>query len=249
MVAVQTVVRRFFRAVSVRDERCYPPRMLTKNQEKLIRSLQTKKGREESGLCLAEGKKVIEMAGDLVEYTFRESDTPIFAKLVTTEAPQTEAAVVRIPTWDEQALLAKRVIVVLDGVQDPGNVGAILRLCLGFDAGLILIESADVTNPKVIRSSAGAMFKVPSRNIPRAEAEHILKEMDRPIYRLEKRKGSTSISNTRFNTPLLLIAGSEGKGIQLDSSGASVHIEHSSELESLNVGNALAITLHTIHFA
>ncbi|MCR4256521.1 MAG: RNA methyltransferase [Candidatus Uhrbacteria bacterium] len=220
--------------------------MLTKNQEKLIRSLQTKKGREESGLCLAEGKKVIEMAGDLVEYTFRESDTSVFAKLVTTEAPQTEAAVVRIPTWDRETLLAKRVIVVLDGVQDPGNVGAILRLCLGFDAGLILIESADVTNPKVIRSSAGAMFKVPSMNVPRAEAENSLKEMNRAIYRLEKRKGSVPISDALFNAPLLLVAGSEGKGIQLDSPGASVHIEHASALESLNVANALAIALYSI---
>lgn len=220
--------------------------MLTKNQEKLIRSLQTKKGREESGLCLAEGKKVIEMAGDLVEYTFRESDTPVFAKLVTTEAPQAEAAVVRIPTWDRETLLAKRVIVVLDGVQDPGNVGAILRLCLGFDAGLILIESADVTSPKVIRSSAGAMFRVPSMSVPRAEAEHLLQEMDRTIYRLEKRKESTSISDVRFDIPLLLIAGSEGKGIQLDLSGASIHIEHAAELESLNVGNALAIALYAM---
>ncbi len=221
--------------------------MLTKNQEKLIRSLQTKKGREESGLCLAEGRKVIEMAGDLVEYTFRENDTPNFAKLVTTEAPQTEAAVVRIPTWDREALLAKRVIVVLDGVQDPGNVGAILRLCLAFGAGLILIESADVTSPKVIRSSAGAMFYVPSMNVARAAVENILKEMDRPIYRLEKRKDSRSISDIQFDTPLLLIAGSEGKGIQLNSSGTSIHVEHAAELESLNVGNALAIALHSIN--
>jgi TrmH family RNA methyltransferase len=221
--------------------------MLTKNQEKLIRSLQTKKGREESGLCLAEGKKVIEMAGDLVEFTFHESDTPIFDKLVTTETPQTEAAVVRIPTWDRDALLVKRVVVVLDGVQDPGNVGAILRLCLGFDAGLILIESADVTNPKVIRSSAGAMFQVPSMSVARAEVENILKEMERAIYRLEKRTGSQSVSEVRFQKPLLLIAGSEGRGVQLAIPGTSIHIEHAPELESLNVGNALAIALYAIH--
>ncbi len=223
--------------------------MLTKAQEKLIRLLQTKKGRDESGLCLAEGKKVIEMAGDLVEFTFRESDTPIFNKLVTTETPQTEAAVVRIPTWEMSSLLAKRVIVVLDGVQDPGNVGAILRLCLGFDAGLILIESADVTNPKVVRSSAGAMFQVPTMSVARDTVENVLKGMDRPIYRLEKRKGSTPISSARFNAPLLLIAGSEGKGIRLDLTGTSVHIEHASALESLNVGNALAIALYSIQIS
>ncbi len=220
--------------------------ILSKNQEKLIKSLQSKKGREKSGFCLIEGQKVIDLAGDFVEYTFSSSDSDHFSDLVTTETPQDIAAVAKIPSFSVEEVAAKKIIIVLDGVQDPGNVGAILRLCLGFNASLLFIDTADPTNPKVIRSSVGAMFQTPWRKVSRENASEVLQNLNRTIYKLEKRPGAISFSEATFPAELIFIAGSEGQGIKLGVEGQSVYINHSGELESLNVGNAVAIALQEL---
>jgi TrmH family RNA methyltransferase len=220
--------------------------MLTTAQEKLIRSLHTKKGRDASGLCLVEGAKVIETAGDSVDFSFSVEDVEYesdFLKLVTTKTPQTIAAVAKIPSWTKKEIDAKSTILVLDGVQDPGNVGTILRLCLAFDASLLLIESADVTSSKVIRSSAGAMFQVPWMKVSRPEAAEALLDSDRDIFRLEKVKKSSPVKALQTGKPAFLIAGNEGSGISLTSPGTSISIDHNEAIESLNVGTAVAIAL------
>ncbi len=107
--------------------------MLTLNQEKLIKSLDTQKGRKESGLCLVEGEKNLAAAQNFLEFTFSYADTPNFERLVTTQTPQDKAGVARIPKFELAELENKKTILVLDGVQDPGNVGAIFRLASGFD--------------------------------------------------------------------------------------------------------------------
>ena len=224
--------------------------MLSKEREKLIRSLHTKKGREESGLCLVEGAKVIKTAGKSIEFEFTPEMTPNFNKLVTTETPQEMAAVARIPEWTIEEIKSRPTIVVLDGVQDPGNVGTILRLCLGFNASILLVESADVTNPKVVRSSVGALFQVPWMVISRDEAKDLPspllgKEGERKVFRLEKTSRSKSIEAIKTKEPAIIIVGSEGSGIKLDIDGTSIAITHDPALESLNVSQALAIALFT----
>lgn len=218
--------------------------MLTRAQEKLIRSLHTKKGRREAGLCLVEGRKSIEAAGGALEFTFSRKDSPRFDRIVTTESPQEAAGVARIPKWSEEEVSAASTVVVLDGVQDPGNVGAILRLCLGFGASLMLIESADPASPKTVRSSAGAMFHVPWIVSSRKTAPDLLRRLDRPVFRLEKRRRSSPLSAFARAGRAVLVAGSEGSGIRLDAKGTSVAIAHAPALESLNVGHAVAIALH-----
>lgn len=218
--------------------------MLTAAQEKLIKSLHTKKGRKESGLCLIEGEKNIKEAGDYIEYTFTQDDSKHFDKLVTTETPQKIAAVAKIPEYGIDDIQKKNTIIVLDYVQDPGNVGTILRLCHAFDASLIFIESADPSSPKVLRSSVGSFFHVPFLKVSREAASKTINELNRPIYRLEKTDTAKKLSETHFEKEKIFIAGSEGKGIELDIDGISVMIEHSSSLESLNVASSLAITLY-----
>lgn len=223
--------------------------MLTKQQEKTIRSLGTKKGRKEAKLCLVEGQKVIETAGDAVSYTFTREETPDFDALVTTETPQDVAGVARIPEWKLKDIIASPTIVVLDGVQDPGNVGTILRLCLGFNAALITIDSADITSPKVVRSSVGALFHVPWIKVPRAEAAQYILDFRRPVYRLERSKKSLEFSSREpeklFAEDIVLIAGSEGSGISLNVPGTAVAVPHNEKLESLNVATALSIILNS----
>ena len=220
--------------------------MLSIAKQKLIRSLETKKGREKSGMCLVEGKKVIETAMDAIEFEFAKEDLEfgLFDKVVTTDTPQSLAAIARIPVWSMDQIEQKKIMVILDGVQDPGNVGSILRLCLGFDASLILIESADVTAPKVVRSSVGAIFHVPWIQLSTTEARSFLEKTNRPVYRLEKIVGGISLKNLTENQPNIFIAGNEGSGIMFTRMGTSVAIEQSQELESLNVASAVAIVLH-----
>ena len=212
----------------------------------MISSLHRKKGREESGKCLVEGAKVIETAGEAVDFVFSPEDTPEFDKLVTTETPQELAAVAHVPEWSLDDLADSPALVVLDGVQDPGNVGAILRLCLGFGAALLLVECADVTSPKVIRSSAGAMFQVPWRKMKPSEAAEYLSAGGREIFRLEKTDSAVSPAVLNLKDNLALIAGSEGSGIRLPNAGQSIEIPTDPRLESLNVTHALAIALYSI---
>ncbi len=218
--------------------------MLTRGQEKLIRSLHRKKGRRESGLCLVEGRKVVETAGQAVVFSFTPGDSDQFSELVTTQAPQEVAAVARIPEWSTESLLESPTLVVLDGVQDPGNVGSILRLCLGFEGALLLVESADPTSPKVVRSSVGALFQVPWTTIPRDEAAKTIAALGRSVFKLEAHGSGATLQELAAEKKVVLIAGSEGNGIQLEIAGRSLLIDHSSELESLNVAQAVGLSLH-----
>lgn len=226
--------------------------MLSKAQEKLIKELHSKKGREKYGLCLVEGRKAVEAAGDAVEFTFSRDDTPNFDTLVTTEAPQDVAAVAHIPHYTIEHVLERSMIVVLDGVQDPGNAGAIARLCMGYAGSLILVDSVDMTNPKVIRSSAGTALDVPWVRVARDEIVGLIDSFRRPVYRLERHGSDRSLELSGDRTSLLkgdivLILGAEGKGITIESGGTSLMIPHSDVLESLNVGTAAAIAMYVHH--
>jgi TrmH family RNA methyltransferase len=219
--------------------------MLSKTQEKLIRSLQLKKNREKTNRCLVEGIKAIETAGTAIDFTFTRQETKNFDHLVTTETPQDIAAVARIHHWTEKDLADYSLLVVLDRLQDPGNVGSILRLCLGFNAALLLIASADVTSPKVIRASAGAMFLVPWLKMSASQAQKYLAASHRKIFRLEKKITAVSPEILNQQTAIAIIAGSEGQGIRLPIDGTSIEIPHDPRLESLNVVQALAIALYS----
>lgn len=226
--------------------------MLTARQEKLIRSLEAKKGRRESGFCLVEGEKNIAEAKEFIEFTFTPEDSDDFSSLVDTVTPQPLAAVARIPAFTKEDISKHSTIVVLDGVQDPGNVGTILRLCLAFDASVLLIESADPSSPKVVRSSAGAFFNVPWMEIERPGAEAALSEFKYEIFRLEKTANGKAVifnAQTAASLPkkIMIIAGSEGQGIKLSVEGTSLSIPHNAALESLNVASALAIILSGLY--
>ncbi len=217
--------------------------MLTAAQEKLLTQLTTKKGRKESGRFIIEGEKFVRDAGDLVEFVFTTEDTPRFAEFVSTETPQSIAAVARMPKNTIDDIEACDTIVVLDGVQDPGNVGTILRAALGFGASVLLVESAEVTSPKVVRASASAVLRTPWMSVARDDAAAAIAELRRPVYRLELRDGA-GLPSDIAKGPCIIIAGSEGKGVTLPVPGTSIMIPHLRALESLNVSVATSIVLY-----
>jgi len=216
--------------------------MLSKAQEKLIKSTHTNKGREKSGLVLIESEKVLKEARDHVELLFDETDSDHFKDLVTTVSPQMKAGLAKLPEWSLKDCLKKKTVIVLDHIQDPGNLGTILRSALGFDASLILVECADIGNPKVIRSSVGSLFNVPWVRMSRVEAETWLEEDERPTYRLELAPDAIDIAQLP-NKAVTIIAGSEGSGIKLETKAPSVKISHNNKLESLNVAVAVSLVL------
>ncbi len=220
--------------------------MLISNEKiKFIRSLHTKKGRDESGMCLVEGSKCIEMAKDFIDFTFGPQDTTEFNKLVTTETPQDIAGVAKIPKYEFDDILKNKTIIILDSIQDPGNLGAIFRLALGFDASILLINCVDPSNSKVIRSSVGSFFKVPWVEIKEFDEEKIstLNKNDFKIFRIEKTQTAKEIGTIKDEEKVALIFGNEGNGIKSNIEADSLFINHNNKLESLNVTHAVCISL------
>lgn len=219
--------------------------MFTKNQIKEIEALKDKKTRRETGLCIVEGAKFVEMARDHVEYIFTSDDVPNFENLVTTESPQDIACVAHIPKFEISDLFKYKTIIILDGIQDPGNLGAIFRLALAFDASLLLVDCADPSNTKVIRSSAGTFFKVPWVEVRTIDSEILdnIKSANYKLYRIEKVADALPIQTLNNSKKVALIFGNEGNGIRIDLDCQSLFIQHNNDIESLNVTHAVAIAL------
>lgn len=133
-------------------------------------------------------------------------------------------------------------IVALDGVQDPGNVGTILRLCVAFDAAAICVlpGSADPFQQKSLRASAGAILSLP---IATASAGALLEwsaSCGLPLFAAGGGGG-----DPRIDEPAVLVLGNEGRGVDpgITRKARTVTIRTSERVESLNVATAAAILL------
>jgi TrmH family RNA methyltransferase len=132
---------------------------------------------------------------------------------------------------------ADRIVAALDGVQDPGNVGTIVRLAAAFDAGVALLPGcADPFAPKAIRASAGAILSVP---IAEVTAQDLI-ETGRPLLYADAR--GSAVAPPR---EAILVLGSEGRGVSeaIREHGTPIGITTSGRVESLNVAAAAAILL------
>lgn len=138
---------------------------------------------------------------------------------------------------------------MLDGVQDPGNAGTLVRaaVAFGIDAVLSLEGTADPWSPKTVRSSAGMIFRIPVVRAPAADAIGRLASMRVPILVADAR--GESVEARRFDHGFALVVGNEGAGVRSEiaaQAAATVAIRMSGPAESLNVAIAGAILLHTL---
>jgi TrmH family RNA methyltransferase len=135
------------------------------------------------------------------------------------------------------------IVVVLDGVQDPGNVGTIVRLCAAFEAcGLLLTEqSADPLGPKAIRASAGAILAVRVSRVTRSEVLELSVQFGIPLFAADAGGDTTGALPRRA----AIVFGNEGSGVsaELLAVATPVRIPMSERIESLNVASAAAILL------
>jgi TrmH family RNA methyltransferase len=172
----------------------------------------------------------------------------LFQTLAATEASQGVITLVRAPQWALHDILVPGCLaVVLDGIQDPGNAGAVIRSAEAFGATGVVFLKGTVSpfNPKAIRASAGSLFRVPViAGVESEAAADALKRIKIKMYALMP-KGDLALSACDLSKDCALIAGSEGHGVSepLARFAEPVRIP-TAAVESLNVALAAGIALY-----
>jgi RNA methyltransferase, TrmH family len=177
----------------------------------------------------------------------------LFASVVPSETPQGVAALVKCKTFSAADVIAKSKngpLVAIAGVQDPGNLGTILRSAEAFAAGGVLLGdgTASIFNSKVIRASAGSVFRLPLAKAKLAETFPIMKVQGLRLIATSSHK-SKPLGEVDLSTPLAIFIGSEGGGVPRDllaKMDEVIAIPHSPTVESLNAGVAASIVLYEV---
>lgn len=172
----------------------------------------------------------------------------VYAQVSATESGQGVMALVKPPAWHlDQLLRGNTMVMVLDGIQDPGNAGAILRAGEAFGAtGIIFVKGAvNPYNPKAIRASAGSVFRIPLvEGLDAALAIAALEQRKVSLYAAMP-QAEMSLLDTDLKRRCAFIIGSEGRGVsaRLQAAAGKIRIP-TSEVESLNAAVAAGILMY-----
>ena len=240
------------------------PNMLSKNQQKIIQKLQQKKYRNELGLFVVEGKKgILEFvqAGFKVEAIFATSlfseqlnKLPLtliskeeLSKISTLKNPDEGVAIFRQPK--RKGVLQEGLILALDNIQDPGNLGTLIRLCdwFGIETLLCSEQTVDCYNPKVVQASMGSLSRVEVHYLPLAG---FLVTCDLPVY-VATLEGE-NLYTTTFPEDCVIVLGNEANGVSPEvtalANGAITipRFGRRQQAESLNVAMAGAIIMSQV---
>ena len=238
--------------------------MLSKSQISLLQSLQHKKFRKEHGAFLVEGyKSVSEFANsayqiDTIYHTtanapkllklsqkinFEEISVNNIEKISALTTPSDIIARVKIPQWPaiQYSTLQKKFSLVLDGIQNPGNMGTIIRTADWFGIENIICseDCVDVYNPKVVQATMGSLSRV---NVHYTDIATVLSTTKIPVY--GALLNGDNIYTSNFGTEGLIVMGNEGNGLRPDIIKLvtkAITIPRAGKAESLNVAIATAI--------
>jgi len=248
----------------------------------LVRNLQQRKGRKRSPYAVAEGIRLVEEAlqadvaveGAVVcpallktsrgteliaeiaahAVPIEEVEDRAFGELASTDTPQGVLVVVEPPRFDIREIQPqpKRPVLVVDGVQDPGNLGALLRTAHGLGTpGVVLLKgTADPSNPKVLRAGMGASFRLPTVRV--ADGELKAWSDTNGVTLWVATMDGTPLARTRPPEKLAIIVGNEGAGVRQevdDMARKRVTIPLARGVESLNVAVAAGIFLYEVQRA
>jgi TrmH family RNA methyltransferase len=235
--------------------------MVSKNQLKLISSLHLKKNRIANQLFIAEGVKVIQellKSNFILEHLY--STEPLFEevnpalksniseselkKISALTTPNNCLAVFKIP--EATPINDKGLILALDDIRDPGNLGTILRLCDWFGIFQVICseQTVDVYNPKVVQATMGSISRV---NVSYVNLKSYLKNTSLPIYGTFM--DGSNVYKESLPNDAIVIMGNEANGISLEIENNiknRLTIPRFGDLqltESLNVASATAIIL------
>lgn len=235
---------------------------LENNQVKKITSLNKKKYRDEYKLFFVEGMKSVKEAIDfnwdieciiyspeMIDYDLNiegiKVSREILCKISDTVTPQGIIAVCKIKDNEVESLKGKKRVLFLDKVQDPGNVGTIIRTAdaFGFDGIVLAKECADPYSPKVVRSTMGSIFHIP---IVRDVNVEELKDLNMKIYS-SSLYASKNVKDVKLEENAILVIGNEGNGITEETKKLTdefIKIEMSGNAESLNASIAAGILMY-----
>jgi len=239
-----------------------------------VRRAITRGERTTDGLCIAEGFHLLEEAlrsgleiptvlssetsSDAVERQIPAASTTrilvlpdaLFQSIASTESSQGVMALVRLPEWSvEQVFAGTSLVVVLDGLQDPGNAGAIVRAAEAFGAtGVLFLKgTASPYHPKTLRASAGSLFRVPFvAGLDCTVARATLLRHRVAVYAAMPYTGTQKLAGaTDFVRDCAIVAGSEGRGVSKELHGIAEEVAiPTTGVESLNSAVAAAILLY-----
>jgi len=181
---------------------------------------------------------------DVLDVTERE-----LASAASTESPQGVVLIAQMPQWSLETLprTARPRILVLDGVQDPGNVGTMLRTAAAFDvlATLALPGTVDLWNAKVVRSAMGALFHRPAFPVTWEDLQVFLRARDIPVWGADA--AGDSLDGVPSPERVAIAVGNEGGGLSAAVQAAAerlLAIPIAPHIESLNVAVATGILLY-----
>jgi TrmH family RNA methyltransferase len=225
----------------------------------------------EQGLCVAESFHLLEEAlrsdcqidsvfasesvGATVEKRIRGLKSirlvrlpeALFRNLAGTENSQGVIALVRPPEWTlEQLFRGTSLVVVLDGIQDPGNAGTIIRAAEAFGAsGVVLLKgSVSPYNPKALRASAGSIFRVPLLSLDERLLLAAVEQRKLELFALLP-EGTVRLEQCRLDRKCALVVGSEGHGVNERIRQRAVPVRIPTiGVESLNAAMAATVVLY-----
>ena len=240
---------------------------ISNNEIKRIKALQQKKFRDESGLFIVEGEKMVQEAVDSpfkVEDVYRKDEigADAMSRISALSSPSPALAVVRKPDdsiIDDVADLQKTIengglFLALDAIRDPGNLGTILRIAdwFGIDAVFASKDTVDVFNPKVVQATMGAVFRVKMHYVDLPSLFNSVLELGGKIFGtfLDGKNMYERDLDSGNAHPSVIVIGNEANGIS-DEVAALVsdrlyippYPQDSPGSESLNAAIATAITV------
>jgi RNA methyltransferase, TrmH family len=175
----------------------------------------------------------------------------LFASVVPSESPQGIASLVRLRTYNLDEVLAgpsSGPLLLLAGIQDPGNLGTILRSAEAFGGKGVLLGdgTVGVFNSKVVRASAGSIFRIPVAKVEVRTALAAMRARDIRRLATSSHKG-TPLAEVDLRAEVAIFIGNEGAGLDkrlLAEMDDLIVIPHSPRVESLNAGIAASIILY-----
>lgn len=221
--------------------------------DELLRSTLAVRGILASPQLAPAARETLVAAATVRGVTLTELDERDFATAADTDSPQGVLAIGEAPVraLDALALPATARLVVLDGVQDPGNVGTILRTAaaLGAAATLALPGTVDLWNAKVVRSAMGALFHHAALSCTWDELDSFLGEAGAELWGADAAGEPVDRSRGARPARLALAVGNEGAGLSADARARVrrlVGLPIASQIESLNVAVATGILLYEL---
>ena len=228
------------------------------NNEKVkyLVKLGQKKYRDKEGLYIVEGIHLVEEAlkNDLVSEIYSTDNYPnsikvsneVMKKISSLDTPSKVLAVVK----KKNNVEISGNVLILDNIQDPGNLGTIIRSAIAFNINTIIasLNTVDVYNSKVLRATEGMFFKI----------NYIIDDLDKRINELKNNNytiyttnvsNGDKLSNIKVNKPYGIIVGNEGNGVRREITSKcdkNLYIKLNSDVESLNVGVACSILLYEL---